>query len=120
MTTRTGSMLSIENHPGFSILHFFGTIEAATVEDMKPQIKDQMPETARSIVADLQNVDFLDSHGVGLFVSLLKKAHARGGRLVFVGACDQPASVLGMVGFNNDLVTYCDDLQRAQSVLRAP
>ena len=66
------------------------------------------PGRTAHIIVDLQRVAFLDSHGVGLFVSLLKRCHRNQGRLFVAGATGQPASVLKMVGLNASLVTYCN------------
>lgn len=107
------SVLEVENHNGYSVVRFFGFVDAATVENIKPVVSAKLSENCSMIMVDLTRVDFIDSHGVGFFVSLLKKVHSRKGRLIFVGVTDQPASVLNMVGFNSALVTYCDDMQKS-------
>jgi len=110
-------ILEIENNPWFSIIRLFGFVDAATVEHIKPVVNAKLPVDCVSIVIDLEKVEFLDSHGIGFFVSLLKKVHGGKGRLLFSGACDQPASVLKMVGFNSALVTYFDNIQQAREAL---
>lgn len=111
------SVLEIENHTEYSVVRFFGFVDAATVESIKPVVSEKLSKDCPAIIVDLTRVDFIDSHGVGFFVSLLKKVHSRRGRLIFVGAIDQPASVLNMVGFNTALVTYCDDMQKSLSYI---
>ncbi len=115
--TITANSFDVQNQTGYSVIRFFGFIDAGSVEHAKPAINAKIPAECVNLVIDLENVEFLDSHGVGFFVSLLKKMHARKGRLVFVGATAQPASVLNMVGFSSSLITYCDSMDQASAFL---
>ena len=100
-----------------AVIRFTEDLDVENVLDLRAQINRSTDETTRSYLIDLSGVEFLDSHGVGFFVSLLKKIHGRKGLLIFSGARDQPASVLNMVGFNSTLVTYCDSLLQARTLL---
>jgi anti-anti-sigma factor len=111
------SILEVRNHPGFSVIRLLGFVDAGTVEHIKPVIKAKLPAECALIIIDLEKVEFLDSHGIGFLVSLLKRVHSKKGRLIFAGAQNQPASVLNMVGFNSKLVTYCDNMQHAEALL---
>jgi anti-anti-sigma factor len=117
MNTNINNILEVKNQPGFSIIRLLGFIDAASVEYIKPAIAAKLPADCSRIIISLEKVEFLDSHGVGFLVSLLKKVHNRKGRLIFCGAKNQPAAVLNMVGFNSKLVTYCDDMPQAESLL---
>lgn len=118
-TQTTSPIFEIQQRTGYVLLRFFGFIDASIVEQIKPSLIEKIPSTCGNIVIDLQRVDFLDSHGVGLFVSLLKRAHKNGGRICFAAADGQPASVLNMVGFNSHLVTYCKDTNEADALLNS-
>lgn len=104
----------LKNRPDYSHLAFVGDLDAATVEAIRPLVQAQMPPLCRNIIVDLGEVDFLDSHGVGFFASLLKRCHRNGGQLYIAAAHGQPASVLRMVGFNNTLVVYCANSSEAE------
>ena len=117
MTINNNNILEIQNYPEYSVIRFSGFVDAATIEHIKNIVNTKLPEQCRQIIIDLEKTEFLDSHGVGFFVSLLKKVHSHKGRLIFSGAIDQPASVLNMVGFNGSLVTYCDNIQKAVASL---
>lgn len=101
------STVHLENIEGLPVLKFAGDIDAAFVREMRPRLEQQLSTSLKpGYILDLSGVHFLDSHGIGFFVSLLKRAHAARGRLGIVGAKDQPLSVLNMVGLNSDLVKY--------------
>ena len=110
-------MFEIQAEANYALIRFSGFIDAAAVMQIKPLLQQQLPASAGNIVVDLEKVEFLDSHGVGLFVSLLKRAHHNNGRLVLASAAGQPASVLQMVGFNGELVSYCLTLEDAKKAL---
>ncbi|MBI1216511.1 MAG: STAS domain-containing protein [Alphaproteobacteria bacterium] len=108
------AQLSVHNEDDYVLISFSGFIDASVVQMARPVLLEKVPPTCGHIIIDLAGVDFLDSHGVGLFVSLLKRAHANRGHLYFAGADGQPASVLRMVGFSNgDLVSYSADAKEA-------
>lgn len=111
------SRFEISNTPAFALIKFIGFVDASTVQQARPVLQKEAPPSCVNFVVDLSEADFLDSHGVGLFVSLLKRAHANRGRIIFAGAGGQPASVLQMVGFNGELVTYVDSLAAAEQSL---
>ncbi len=116
MTTVTQAY-ELQNRATYSQLVFAGDLDAATVEHIKPTLQAQLPAECAQIIIDLEKVSFIDSHGVGLFVSLLKRVHRRGGRLLIAGAAGQPAAVLKMVGLNGALVSYCPGRQTAVQLL---
>ncbi len=117
MTPAPKATFEIQNNSNFTIINFFGFIDASTVIKVKPVLLENIPIGTRNLIINLRKVDFLDSHGVGLFVSFLKQVHKNEGRLLFVGAEGQPASVLQMVGLNHNLVTYCETINDAQALL---
>ena len=111
------NLFEIQNTPDYALIRFSGFVDASTVAQARPVVQAQVPATCANFVVDLTGVDFLDSHGVGLFVSLLKRAHLNRGRVIIAGAEGQPSSVLQMVGFNGDLVAYCKNTEDAKAFL---
>lgn len=113
--------LVVETQKNIAILQFSGDLDAGLVQKLRPAIEIQLQKSdANSFIADIHRVRFLDSNGVGLFVSLLKRAHARKGKLALVGAQGQPLSVLKMVGLNETLVSFHATLEQAQDFLNQP
>ena len=110
------NLFEIQNTPDFALIRFHGFLDASTVSKARPALLESIPGTCANFLLDLGTVDFLDSHGVGLFVSLLKRAHQNRGRIVIAGAEGQPSSVLHMVGFNGALVAYCENVSKAKEL----
>lgn len=110
------NIFEIQIQPQWTLIRFFGFVDASTVQQLKPSLQSQIPRQNRNIIVDLKEVGFLDSHGVGLFVSLLKQVHRNKGSMLIACASGQPASVLQMVGLNGTLVTYCDSVNEAYKI----
>lgn len=111
-----GNIFEIQPAQDYTLIRFYGFIDASSVLQIRPALQRQLSDDATNLIVDMRDVGFLDSHGIGLFVSLLKQAHENKGRLVFAAAKGQPASVLRMVGFNGGLVSYCATLNDAYAL----
>lgn len=105
--------MDITHTPDYTIILLQGEIDIAAATDLRDAIGNAIGETARTYYLDFTRVTFLDSHGVGLLVHVLKKVHAHDGNLVFTGLGGQPASVLKMVGFNDKIVSFAPSLSVA-------
>ncbi|MDY0008124.1 MAG: STAS domain-containing protein [Bdellovibrionales bacterium] len=107
------NIFEIQPTADYTVIRFYGFIDASTVQQIRPALQRQLPDYSANLIVDMREVGFLDSHGIGLFVSLLKQAHKNKGRMAFANTKGQPASVLKMVGFNGGLVSYCPTLNDA-------
>ncbi len=111
--------IEIETINNVVTLTFKGEIDAFTVTQFREYIDKYMIDSSYHggvIILDLTQVSFIDSHAVGLFVSLLKRAHKAETKLVFVGVEGQPKSILKIVGFNEDIVCYTETMEGALSI----
>ena len=80
--------LEVSEQDGVAILAVHGEVDVSTA----PRLRQQLVETASSgqdkVVVDLDGVDFLDSTGLGVLVSGLKRFRTQGGDLLLV--CNPP------------------------------
>ena len=97
--------LTVKVESGNVLIECEGDYDFETIPNLRQKLKECVPDKFNKIVVYLSRVEYLDSTGVGLFASLLKKAHENGKKLVFVGARGQPRAVLDIIGFD-DLVEY--------------
>lgn len=109
--------LAIERRGNLVILRFLCELDASRALQLQGAIKNLLTNDTASFIVDLQDVPFLDSHGVGIFAALLRHAHGKGGVLAFCRAEGQPKSVLKMVGFD-DMVQYYATVEAAIHVLQ--
>lgn len=118
--------MSISEFPSFStesrgqvtLLRFSQDLDGETAMNLQNRLKEVIEDETTSFLVDMENVSFLDSHGVGLFAILLKRAHERGGQLGFSNVDTQPRSVLQMVGFES-LAKYYESTEMALEDMEA-
>ena len=63
----------------WTIIHVVGEVDMATGPQLRQEIDRHVSEGSVHIVVDLQNVDFLDSTGLGILVGGVIRARSYGG-----------------------------------------
>jgi len=69
----------------WTVLSVTGELELATAPRLRQAVVGLVGEGHVDIVLDLSGVDFVDSIGLGVIVSVLKRVRGRDGRLVVAG-----------------------------------
>ncbi len=83
--------IKIEERDGTMVVQFFGRLDAQAVSDVKEEAR-RVAEHHR-IVLNLANVDFVDSSGLGLLVSIFRRVQERGASLVLCCLCAQVQTI---------------------------
>ena len=104
---------------GFAVLEVAGEVDVATA----PRLRQQLVETASSgrdtLIVDLSDVEFLDSTGLGVLVSGLKRFRTLGGDLVVVGTRPRILKVFEITGLTTVFGMY-DTVDDAVAALNKP
>ncbi len=111
------NIINIKSHGNIAIITLDCELDASVSEKIKEHIQQEINDDIQSFIINMSQVPFVDSHGVGLFASLLKNAYARNGVLSFSGVEGQPESLLKLVGFNDKLVNYYKNTEEALQAL---
>src|SRR5947209_8743398 len=70
-----------------SRIHVFepdGDIDLATAPELKQRLADVVAAGARYLIVDLRSVEFVDSTGLGVLLSIQRRVDAGGGKLLTV------------------------------------
>jgi anti-sigma B factor antagonist len=65
-------MITEENRGTVVIAKLSGRLDAAVTRDVRDRLIGMAGQSEKGIVLDMQQVDFIDSSGLGLLVSLVK------------------------------------------------
>ena len=80
--------LDVTDRNGWAVLAVTGEVDVATAPRLREQLISLVGEGRVRIVVDLEQVDFLDSTGLGVLVGALKRVRTQDGDLSLV--CTEP------------------------------
>jgi anti-sigma B factor antagonist len=76
--------LDVTEHGGVSVLEVRGEVDVSTGPRLRQALMELASEGRSDVIVDLDGVEFLDSTGLGVLVSGLKRFRTMGGDLVLV------------------------------------
>jgi anti-sigma B factor antagonist len=82
---------------GETVLRIEGVLDAVTTPDIRPTIEALVADKPPSIVVDVSALRLIDSSGVGVIVSLFKRAKSYGGEVKLRGLRDQPLTIFKLL-----------------------
>jgi anti-sigma B factor antagonist len=88
-----------EENP-FTVIEVGGEVDVYTAPRLREAVVTAIESGNTRLVIDVENVEFLDSTGVGVLVGALKKVRSAGGTLDIV--CTQPRllKIFGITGLD--------------------
>ena len=89
-----------ESHPPHVVVAVSGEIDIASAPKLREKLVELASQGAQQVVVDLQEVDFLDSTGLGVLIGGMKRLRGMDGDLTLV--CTQPRTlkVFEITGLN--------------------
>jgi len=75
-------------HDGWTVVHASGEVDVATAPALRTHLEELLEADVTRLVVDLEDVDFIDSTGLGVLVGGLRRARAANGEVRLV--CTNP------------------------------
>ena len=89
-----------DSHDKHTVLSVAGEIDIATAPSLRMHLLDLIEQAKLSLIVDLEAVDFLDSTGLGVLVSALKRVRGYEGDLALVCTRPQVLKVFDITGLS--------------------
>jgi anti-sigma B factor antagonist len=84
----------------WTVLDVAGEVDLSTAPAMRARIDELIHDGARSLAVDLTDVGFMDSSGLSVLVSVMKRMEDADGRLAIVGTRDPVLKVFTVTGLD--------------------
>jgi len=97
--------IRIENTHPTPIVHISGRIDTLTAGQLEEQLLPLITESCPSIILNCENVDYISSTGLRVFILADKKTHACNGTISIAGLSDFLKEVFDVSGLT-DLFTF--------------
>ena len=104
---------------GWAVLAASGEIDVAAAPDLRARLTELIESGSTRIVLDLDDVDFIDSTGLGVLVGAIRRARAAEGDLRLVCTNSRLLKVLDVTGLD-DVFPVRDSVEEAVRGGEAP
>jgi anti-anti-sigma factor len=105
--------LTIDEQDALVIARITGELDVSLAPRIGEQISDSVPSSARGLVVDFSQLEFIDSSGVAMLFTLVRKLSSRRQDLFVVAPKDEPVTrVLEIVDFDKAAPVH-EDLSTA-------
>ena len=88
---------------GVTVLTLAGNLDASTSAGLKKAVVALTDEGKTRVAVDLTKLTLIDSTGVGVLISLFKRARAAGGAVHFAGLTGQPKEIFRLLRLDRSL-----------------
>ena len=101
--------LRIDERRDLVVAHVTGELDVSMAPQMGEDIADAVPNSARTLVVDFSRLEFIDSSGVAMLFSLVRKLSSRRQELRVVAPANEPVTrVLEIVDFDKAAPLHAD------------
>jgi anti-sigma B factor antagonist len=98
--------LDVARRGSWTVLTLTGELELATVPQVRQQVVSLVGDRRAHLMVDLSGVDFIDSVGLGLLVSILKRVRSHGGDLLVAGVSPRARALLELTRLDEIIEVY--------------
>lgn len=100
-TATTFTIKHVEYRPGefASILDVNGSIDGTSEVEFRREMDSLIRSGTRSLILDCEDVDYINSTGLGMILMYMDELERLGGKLILAGMSDKALMVVEMLGF---------------------
>jgi anti-sigma B factor antagonist len=91
------SITRTDSSDNTTVLKIDGVLDAVTAPEVRPIVEAVIADQRRDVTVDVSNLRLIDSSGVGVIVSLFKRAKSYGGEVKVSGLKDQPLTIFKLL-----------------------
>lgn len=104
--------IEVKQQGDIQVMHCGGNLDADTVTSFKKVAYDLVSRGSTRVVIDCSNLAFVDSMGLGVLISLLRRARQRGGDVKVASLSEEVKTIFEITRLHN-LFEVCADWSTA-------
>jgi len=104
----TATVVELDQRGATAILRIGGDVTSASEGDLMAAYALAVADGATAVVLDFSRLDYMNSGGIGLLVTLLVRAQRAGGRLVATGLSDHYRQIFSLTRLD-EAIEITDD-----------
>lgn len=108
------SVKELENNT--VVIKLFGDIDIYTSSDLKDAMISQVDFGAKRIIIDMEDVHYIDSSGIGVFISVLGTFKKVNGKIGLVKITEPVKKVLELTKLTSFLPIYSTEVEAVESL----
>lgn len=85
----------------YYLIELDGRLDTTTHAELDDKMNQLMASGVKNLVFNLEKMEYISSSGLRVFLSVLKKVNATGGRFVLYGMQDGVAEIFQISGFSS-------------------
>jgi anti-sigma B factor antagonist len=105
----TTTVIELDQDGPASILRIQGDVTSASEPDLSAAYGLAVANGARVVVLDFSRLEYMNSSGIGLLVTLLVRANRSGGRLVAIGLSEHYRQIFQLTRLDEAIEIHDDE-----------
>ena len=105
----TATIIELDQEGAAAILRIAGDITSGSDTDLMAAYGLATANGASAVILDFSKLEYMNSGGIGLLVTLLVRAQRGGGRLVATGLSEHYRQIFSLTRLDEAIVIYDDD-----------
>jgi len=106
-----------EQDQGIVTLTLRGRLDALTAPEVRPLIDRLVEQRCQRVIIDLQQLEMVDSSGVGAIISLFKRLRTVGGDVKIARLTGQPKEIFRLLRLDRAF-DLCETLEQARALFK--
>jgi anti-sigma B factor antagonist len=105
----TATVIELDQEGPAAILRILGDITSASDGDLMAAYGLAAAKGSSTVILDFSKLEYMNSGGIGLLVTLLVRAQRGGGRLVATGLSEHYRQIFALTRLDDAIEIYDDD-----------
>ncbi len=105
----TATTIGLDRAGSAAVLHIAGDVTSSSEGDLTSGFNQAIDDGATAVILDFSGMEYMNSGGIGLLVTLLVRAQRAGARLMATGLSDHYRQILSLTRLDEAIEIHTDE-----------